>query len=86
MTSVFFSFFQAYDYEYDHESKEESVLHDHAWGFCDPKCFVQKEDIVALDLQEVPFFALKYIRREKNNSGETLDPVGRGMQESNMDS
>ena len=55
-------FVQIYDYEYDHKDpKEESVLHDHAWGFCDPKCFVGKEDILALDLQEVPFCLEKYI-------------------------
>jgi len=48
-----------YDYEYDHKDpKEESVLHDHAWGFCDPKCFVGKEDILALDLQEVKLWIL----------------------------
>ena len=58
-----FIFVQIYDYEYDHKDpKEESVLHDHAWGFCDPKCFVRKEDILALDLQEVPFRLKKYIR------------------------
>ena len=53
-------FVQIYDYEYDQKDpKEESVLHDHAWGFCDPKCFVRKEDILALDLQEVPSFSTK---------------------------
>ena len=59
--SLTFIFAQIYDYEYDHKDpKEESVLHDHAWGFCDPKCFVRKEDILALDLQEVPFRLKKY--------------------------
>ena len=53
-------------YEYDDKDpKEESVLHDRAWGFCDPKCFSQKEDIIAMDLQEVPFFS-------KSISGENL--------------
>ena len=49
-------FVQVYDYEYDDKDpEEESVLHDRAWGFCDPKCFSQKGDIIAMDLQEVPF-------------------------------
>ena len=51
LTSTNVSFAQMYDYEYD--SNTESVLHDRAWGFCHPKCFARKEDILALDLQEV---------------------------------
>ena len=39
--------------DYDPYGTEESVLHDQAWGFCDPKCFAHKEEILASDLQEV---------------------------------
>ena len=82
-----FIFAQIYDYEYDHKDpKEESVLHDHAWGFCDPKCFVRKEDILALDLQEVPFRLKKYIRSKTPPSGEVVDSFRGGVQEPDMDS
>ena len=46
-------FDQVDDYDYDDNSTIEAVLHDSAWGFCDPKCFVEKKDLLALDLQEV---------------------------------
>ena len=49
-------FEQVDDYEvedYDVYENIESVSHDRAWGFCDPKCFDSKEDLLAQDLQEV---------------------------------
>ena len=46
-------FEQLHDYEYDEETVNVSVAYDHAWGFCDPKCYVSKEDLLAQDLQEV---------------------------------
>ena len=39
------------DFEYD--VNIEAVAYDSAWGFCDPKCFASKEDLLAEDLQEV---------------------------------
>ena len=46
-------FEQLHDYEYDEETVNVSVAYDRAWGFCDPKCYVSKEDLLAQDLQEV---------------------------------
>ena len=41
------------DFPEDFDEYADSVSHDRHWGFCDPKCFASKEDLLAEDLQEV---------------------------------